>query len=231
MKRILVMAAEQEELDAAIAAYNGCRGQLKNIAEVKFMLCGIGAVSTCYAITKEIYTAAAAGKRYEIAILVGLAGSYDLQKFPIGSVALIEKAYLGDLGFDTPTGLKTLFDTKVLDSNIFPFKEGALCRLEAGAETEEFLKRFKPASAVTRQTFTGDRLKRDEIVSKFNSEIEDMEGAALHYVCLMEKIPFFQLRGVSNEVGERDRGKWNAPLALDAIKKAMLEFFRFECKG
>ena len=44
MKRILVMAAEQEELDAAIAAYNGCRGQLKNIAEVKFMLCGIGAV-------------------------------------------------------------------------------------------------------------------------------------------------------------------------------------------
>ena len=153
------------------------------------------------------------------------------EKFPIGSVALIEKAYLGDLGFDTPIGLKTLFDTKVLDSNIFPFKEGALCRLEAGAETEEFLKRFKPASAVTRQTFTGDRSKRDEIVSKFNSEIEDMEGAALHYVCLMEKIPFFQLRGVSNEVGERDRGKWNAPLALDAIKKAMLEFFRFECKG
>ena len=103
--------------------------------------------------------------------------------------------------------------------------------MEAGAETEEFLKRFKHASAVTRQTFTGDRSKRDEIVSKFNSEIEDMEGAALHYVCLMEKIPFFQLRGVSNEVGERDRGKWNAPLALDAIKKAMLEFFRFECKG
>ena len=82
MKRILVMAAEQEELDAAIAAYNGCRGQLKNIAEVKFMLCGIGAVSTCYAITKEIYTAAAAGKRYEIAILVGLAGSYDCRSFP-----------------------------------------------------------------------------------------------------------------------------------------------------
>ena len=35
-----------------------------------------------------------------------------------------------------------------------------------------------------------------------------MEGAALHYVCLSEKIPFLQLRSVSNYVGERDKSKW-----------------------
>ena len=153
-----------------------------------------------------------------------------MKDFPIGSVALIEKAYIGDLGFDTPSGLKTLFDTKVLDSNIFPFKDGALYRKEADMATEEFLKRFRSASAVTRQTFTGSPAKKEEMVEKFSSQIEDMEGAALHFVCQMEKIPFFQLRAVSNEVGVQDRDKWNGPLALDALKRAMLEYFRMECE-
>ena len=229
MKHILIMAAEQEELDAAAAAYNGVRSQTESSLSIKFMLCGIGVTSATYAITKEIYRAAAAGVRYNMAILVGLAGSYCLQKFPLGSIALINRAYLGDLGFDTPAGLRTLFDTKVLDSNIFPFKESTLCRPVVDNETELFLSRFNSADAVTRQTFTGSREKGAEIAAKFNAEIEDMEGAALHYVALMEHLPFFQLRAVSNEVGEKDRSKWNGPLALEAIKKAMLEYFYFEC--
>ena len=35
-----------------------------------------------------------------------------------------------------------------------------------------------------------------------------MEGAALHYVALQEKIPFLQMRSLSNFVGERDKSKW-----------------------
>jgi futalosine hydrolase len=35
-----------------------------------------------------------------------------------------------------------------------------------------------------------------------------MEGAALHYTCLMEKIPFMQLRSISNYIAERDKSKW-----------------------
>jgi len=35
-----------------------------------------------------------------------------------------------------------------------------------------------------------------------------MEGAALHYVCLMEKIPFLQIRSISNVIGERDKSRW-----------------------
>jgi futalosine hydrolase len=40
------------------------------------------------------------------------------------------------------------------------------------------------------------------------ANIETMEGAALHYVALCEKIPFLQLRAISNYVGERDKNKW-----------------------
>ena len=45
--------------------------------------------------------------------------------------------------------------------------------------------------------------------NKFLPVIESMEGAALHYVCLMEKIPFLQIRSISNYIGERDKKKWN----------------------
>ena len=47
-----------------------------------------------------------------------------------------------------------------------------------------------------------------------------MEGAALHYVCLHEKIPFLQLRTVSNYVGERNKTKWNI---ADAFENLNLE--------
>ncbi len=41
-----------------------------------------------------------------------------------------------------------------------------------------------------------------------------MEGAALHFVCLRERIPFLQLRTISNKIGERDKTKWNIGLAI-----------------
>ena len=44
-----------------------------------------------------------------------------------------------------------------------------------------------------------------------------MEGAALHYVCLCEKIPFLQLRCVSNYVGERDKSKWEMTEAISNL--------------
>lgn len=52
-----------------------------------------------------------------------------------------------------------------------------------------------------------------------------MEGAAFFYVCIQEKVPFIEIRSVSNEVGERDRTKWNIPLALDSLKEAMKNLF------
>ena len=43
----------------------------------------------------------------------------------------------------------------------------------------------------------------------FSPVVESMEGAALHYVCLMDKIPFLQIRSVSNYIAERNKKKWN----------------------
>jgi futalosine hydrolase len=44
-----------------------------------------------------------------------------------------------------------------------------------------------------------------------------MEGAALHMVCLENKIPFLQIRGISNWIGERDKSKWKIAEASEAV--------------
>jgi len=48
-----------------------------------------------------------------------------------------------------------------------------------------------------------------------------MEGAAFHYACLKEKVPYAEIRSISNYVEKRDRSKWNIPLAI----KNLNDFF------
>jgi len=57
-------------------------------------------------------------------------------------------------------------------------------------------------------------LQKKQLINEFDADIESMEGAALHYVCLQENIPFLQVRSVSNYVGERDKTKWKMKEAI-----------------
>ncbi|MBK8310223.1 MAG: hypothetical protein IPL04_04300 [Chitinophagaceae bacterium] len=53
--------------------------------------------------------------------------------------------------------------------------------------------------------------------------VESMEGAALHYVCLMEKIPFIQLRAISNYITERNKKKWNMKESITNLNKEIIK--------
>ena len=49
-----------------------------------------------------------------------------------------------------------------------------------------------------------------------------MEGAAFHYVCLQQKIPFIQLRAISNYVGERNKTKWKMKEAIINLNEKLI---------
>ena len=57
-----------------------------------------------------------------------------------------------------------------------------------------------------------------------------MEGAAVFYVCLNEKIPCCQIRSISNFVGESDKNKWNIPLALKNLEDTILKILDEICE-
>ena len=50
-----------------------------------------------------------------------------------------------------------------------------------------------------------------------------MEGAALHYVCLQQSVPFLQIRSISNEVGERDKSKWRMKEAVENLNTELIK--------
>lgn len=214
--RILITAAEEEELITAKQAYNSLSPSEQESLDITYMLTGIGTTSTSYRLTKMLNSVE---KPFDLAINIGIAGSFT-KDFPIGSVARIEKEFFGDLGFETFSGFQTLFDYKILDADTHPFRSGALNAPKLSHNIEQALQVYQPACAVTVQTVSGLPEKTKQLIKGFMPQIESMEGAAFFYVCILEDLPFIELRSVSNEVGERDRSKWNIPLALDSLNKA-----------
>ncbi len=223
MIRILFTAAEQEEIACAQQALRVYESRIASKVQVDFLLTGIGTTSTCYKLTKKLAEAEAEGNKYSLAINIGIAGSYDSEgAFPNGTALLVEKEYFADLGFETLFGFQTLFQAETLDSNAFPFKNGALERFVFDKETEKFLtSKFNSGTGVTVQTITGSKQRKEELIELFHADVESMEGASAFYVCLMEHLPFMEIRTISNSVGESDRSKWDAAKALSSLKDSV----------
>jgi futalosine hydrolase len=51
-----------------------------------------------------------------------------------------------------------------------------------------------------------------------------MEGAAIAHVAALAGIPVGEIRGISNLVGNRDRGAWKVKQAAAAAQEALLEW-------
>ena len=79
-----------------------------------------------------------------------------------------------------------------------------------------------PAKGITVNKITDDAFQNKMIREKFSPAVESMEGAAFHYVCLLERINFLQLRAISNRVGERDKSKWKLKESIENLNKELL---------
>ncbi len=52
-------------------------------------------------------------------------------------------------------------------------------------------------------------------------QVEAMEGFAVLRACALAGVPAVEVRAVSNEVGERDRARWEIPTALASLDAAL----------
>ena len=224
--RILVTAAEEQELRRAERAFDMVKKSKDVKAQVEFRLTGIGAVQACHCVTREVVAAAASGEPYNLVVNLGIAGSYDLKAFPIGSAAVISREHFADLGFGSEEGFSDLFQYGILEKDDFPYTKGALARqLLPYPHIEKVLEKYGAGAGATVQCVTGTQARCNEIVAMYNPQIESMEGAGVYYAALMEKVPFFELRTVSNAVGERDTSKWESKAALDTLEECCREIF------
>lgn len=193
-KNILIAAATVKEIGPFLD--HNRKASWKNI---DVLITGIGLTAATYHLSRQINL-----KRPNLIIQAGLAGCFD-QKIPLGYVVAVKQDTIADESVVELKKLKTIFDLQLVPQNKFPYSGGWLVN-----NSEELKKiKLKKVKGISVNQITSSKQMIQFYKKQFNPVVESMEGAALHYVCLMEKVPFIQLRSISNYIGERDKRKWN----------------------
>lgn len=212
----LLVAATIKEISPFLEYYRDTNNQLSGELEVDILISGIGLTSSAYSITKQLQI-----RKPDIVVQAGIAGCFD-KNFPLGSVVAIRQDAIGDQAVIERGNLKTLFDLKLVKQNQFPFSKGWLIN------KSEVLKKIKlkKVKGISVNEITSSKQKIKLYKDVFEPIVETMEGAALHYVCLMEKIPFLQMRGISNYAGERNKKKWDMNNSINNLNKELIRIMK-----
>lgn len=208
--QILVIAATTFEIEPFLQQY----------PQADCLITGVGATVTAYQLTKALYK-----NKYDLVIQAGIAGSFS-NEIILGEVVCVEKDCFADVGVWEKNHLFNIFDLELASPDDFPFQSGWL----VNKHSLSFNFEIKKASAITVNLLSDEKNVSEKLFQKYGAALETMEGAAFHYVCLQEKIPFLQLRGISNYVGERDKTKWKLKESINQMNKTLAAIYKATCE-
>jgi futalosine hydrolase len=198
--QLLICAATEMEIRPTMEL-------VADMPEVEVLITGVGLTAATYALTKAVYT-----KRPDFILQAGVAGCLDLS-LPLTKIVLVEHETIGDLGVEEGGKFRSVADLKLQNADAFPWRGGKL-------SNDVALLRQTGLTLVSGVTVNEVSTRADRIAyyrDQLGAQIETMEGAALHYVGLLEKLPFLQLRSLSNFAGERDKTKWVMDMAVTTL--------------
>jgi len=183
--------------------------------EIDILVTGHGSVFTAYHLTKTLNSF-----NYDLAINVGIAGSFDYF-LELGFVVNVIQDRFADLGFEEKDAFFSLSEKELLNEDSFPFA-GELLRSLGNFEIE-VVESLIPVKAITVNTLHGRQETIQQIKKRFKCEIETMSGAAFFYTCLMEKVPFLQIRSISYFIEIPRVDNWILPLAISNLTATTLD--------
>ncbi len=211
---ILLAAATTFEIQPAFDFLGEHQGQAGVVTDT--VITGVGSMATTWSLTHRTRR-----QRPDIIIQAGIAGCWTGQQ--PGEVFVVREEIQADQGVWENGHFKTLFDLKLLDKDAPPYINGMLVNPYENLLTLTSLEGIR---AVTVSEISTDPGKIEWYRRQYEPTVESMEGAALHYVCLQEKIPFLQLRSVSNEVGIRDKSKWDIKKAIARLNEELIALLK-----
>jgi len=180
---------------------------------VRILITGVGITATTYHLTKALAT-----DRFDLLLMSGISGAYD-RSISLGDLVFVTEEVFGDLGAEDGYNFLDVFDLALQPSDAPPFYGKCLINPTANLRIQIDLQRV---SGLTCNTVTGTSFTALAREKKYNPQVESMEGAALHYVALLEGVPFAQIRSISNYVEKRDRSSWEVELAVSNLNKWLI---------
>jgi futalosine hydrolase len=189
---------------------------------------GIGKVNAAI-----VSTAVMEHFRIQKVIFFGVGGAYPGADLTVGDVAAASREFYGDEGVIDSDGWHSLrkIGIPLVESgrkkffneypvSPLPFRSHKTRTISGGSNLSF---KIKTGNFVTVSSSTGTRKRAKELEKRFNAICENMEGAAVAHLCTLYKIPLFEIRGISNIVGVRDRRTWDLKLASRNCQQVVLE--------
>ena len=212
---ILLVAATSAELAPFAAIQNEAVESSKS--EIATLITGVGVMACAQSVQYSIHQ-----KRPDLMIQIGIAGSFDPAE-KLGTAMIVARDRMGDLGVMEQGTFNDLYDLKLADPNEKPYTQGFL---NNPMIEHPDLSSYHSCTGITVNEITTDSTRITLYRNKYQAEIETMEGAAFHYVALKNQIPFLQIRGISNHVGERNKKNWQIATALENAYSILEAFLK-----
>jgi len=174
---------------------------------VELLITGIGNVNATFALTRTLTL-----KTYSVAISIGIAGSFD-NNIQLAETVQITEDLFADFGIDDNGKFKTLTEVGLKQDDF----DGNFIDNPNPATTNH-----QKVRGITVQTATGNQNRINELVNRYNPQVETMENAAFFYVCRKMNVPFASFRAISNKVEPRNRKNWKIDEAIESVNSALL---------
>ena len=182
---------------------------------LSLLITGVGMVSTAYHLTKAL-----SNHTYDLVLLLGIGGSFD-RNIPLGDVVFVTTERYGDMGSEDHYNFLDVFELGLEQLHQPPFSGGILPNALQNLPVPIGL---PEVAGISINTVAGTSFTADARENKYGPQVESMEGAAFHYVCLLESLPFAQVRAISNYVEARDKSKWQIPDAVQSLNQWAISF-------
>jgi futalosine hydrolase len=168
--------------------------------------------------------------RPKIVIQVGIAGIFKESKLNIGDIAIAtEERYIHTgieaiPNYETPGDLPFALIDKVpsTKSGVYYFNNDYVEKTFKLLSQTSLAKEcnISKGLVITVSTITSTKKTATHLSKTFSPLMEAMEGAAYAHIASLYNVPFLEIRSGSNFVGERDKKKWDVPLASARISRA-----------
>lgn len=210
--KLVIAAATIFEIQPVIDFLQQRQNSVNN-NQYHILITGVGSLISTYHLTRYLTS-----HKPDCCLQAGVGGSFT-PDFPPGKLVLIKEEVMGDIGARQEEGFYDIFDLGLTPHDDFPFMQKRL----VNPYTDNWAWLHLPvANSITVNEITTQAARIEQLKNKYNCQIESMEGAAFHYVCLQQNISFIQCRAVSNFVGERDKGKWKLHEAIQNLNGTLI---------
>ena len=219
--RILIVSATEPEIASIVAGLDRLRpgdgDPPKRSAEpettravsceIEFLTTGVGMVATAAWCSRRF-----AERRYDLALNVGVCGSFDRALAP-GVVVHVVEDRIAELGAEDCDEFLTIQEMNLPAESQF---------VNAAPPMNPAIAALPAVRGITVNTVHGNERSIADARHRFNPQVESMEGAAFMYACLIHDVPFAQVRAVSNVVETRNRDAWTMADAIENLGRTVL---------